>query len=157
MRVRLNKILEPILIAILGLMVLSVCWQVTSRYVMQDPSSYTEELSRFLLIWLAMLGAAYAAGQRLHLAINLIPDRLSNATRIKLLKIQNVLILFFAGAVFCLGGGRLVYITYYLDQSSPALGLPLFWVYLILPVSGMVIILYQLADLFTINELPDDH
>jgi hypothetical protein len=49
-----------------------VSWQVGSRYLFEAPSTMTEEITRLLLVWLAMLGAAYTLGQRRHLAINLI-------------------------------------------------------------------------------------
>ena len=56
--------------------------------------------------------------------------------------------------LFCLfamvvGGLRLVYITYVLDQFSPALGLPLALVYLVIPVSGLLIIYYKISDILT--------
>jgi TRAP-type C4-dicarboxylate transport system permease small subunit len=53
------------------MMVLNVAWQVLTRFVLQNPSSYTEELARYLLIWLGLLGAGYCVGQRSHLAIDI--------------------------------------------------------------------------------------
>ena len=47
------------------------------------------------------------------------------------------------------GGLRLVYITYLLDQYSPALGLPLALVYLVIPISGLLIIYYKITDMMT--------
>ncbi|MGJ8675406.1 MAG: TRAP transporter small permease, partial [Pseudoalteromonas sp.] len=56
----LNHLIERILIMAMVAIVAVVCWQVFSRFIMRSPSSYTEELARFLLIWIGVLGAAYA-------------------------------------------------------------------------------------------------
>ena len=62
MQNKLNRILEIILIALLGIMVLNVSWQVFSRYVLANPSSFTDELARYLMIWLGVMGTAYVSG-----------------------------------------------------------------------------------------------
>src|SRR5690606_14056564 len=92
----LNKLLGSFLVILMALMVLSVLWQVASRYIAQSPSAFTEELSRYLLIWLGVLGAAYASGQREHLAIDLLSSRLNKSKQIRLNIFINLLIVFFA-------------------------------------------------------------
>jgi len=64
----LDRILEPVLVMLLFALVVTVLWQVFSRYVLQAPSTATDEIARFLLMWTALLGAAWAVGQRAHLA-----------------------------------------------------------------------------------------
>lgn len=54
----LNKVIEALLAVIFGLLVIDVVWQVVSRYVVGQSSSFTEEFARFSLIWLTVLGAA---------------------------------------------------------------------------------------------------
>jgi TRAP-type C4-dicarboxylate transport system permease small subunit len=44
------------------------------------------------------------------------------------------------------GGGRLVYITYKLEQNSPSLQIPLAIVYAIIPISGLLILFYKLTQ-----------
>lgn len=150
MKSRIDKILEPVLISLLTIMLLSVLWQVFSRYLLKEPSSFTEELARFMLIWIGTLGAAYAAGLKLHLAITLFPSKLSEDGQKKLQLLLNALVIIFAVTVFCIGGSRLVYITQVLGQKSPALGLPLFYVYSIIPISGLLIIAYKAIEIFEI-------
>ena len=58
MRKALDIILERILIMLMVLMVFDVVWQVASRYLIGIPSTFTDELAGFLLIWLGLLGAA---------------------------------------------------------------------------------------------------
>ena len=89
---RLNTILEKILVVILGVMVINVSWQVFSRYVLANPSSFTDELARYLMIWLGVMGTAYVSGKKLHVAIDILPDKLSPKRQVKLKKIINLII-----------------------------------------------------------------
>lgn len=143
LRKRIDKALETILAILMGWMILNVLWQVFSRYVLGEPSSFTEELARYLLIWIGLLGAAYASGKGLHLAMTLFHDKLSSKSRIKLDIFLESLIIFFAFAFLIVGGIRLVYLTFYLGQISAALNMPLGIVYLIIPVSGVFFIFYS--------------
>ena len=67
----LNKILETVLGLLVAVMVLGCLWQVFTRFVLNNPSKYTEELLRYLLIWTTMLGVPYAYGKDRHLSINI--------------------------------------------------------------------------------------
>ncbi len=143
----LDKIVAGALIILMALMVINVTWQVMSRYIFQNPSSYTDELSRYMLIWLGMLGAAYVAGQDQHLAIDILPRKLSGIPKTRLMIVINALVLFFALAVMVLGGSNLVYITYLLQQKSATLQVPLAFVYTIIPISGLLVIYYQIFSI----------
>jgi len=144
---KLDKIVAWMLIVLMGFMVLNVSWQVLSRYVVQNPSSFTDELSRYMLIWLGMLGAAYVAGQNQHLAIDILPNKLSRKPKMKLLILINALVLLFALFAMVLGGSNLVYITYILEQKSATLQIPLAYIYTIIPISGLLVIYYQIFQI----------
>lgn len=128
-------------------MVLNVLWQVASRFLLGAPSSFTDELARYLLIWIGILGAAYVSGQNLHVAIDVLPKRFSEKTQRKLKLIVTWFIILFCLCAFVIGGTRLVYIVYVLDQHSPALQVPLALVYLVIPISGVLIIYYKISDI----------
>ena len=147
MKAKLDKILGTILVILMTVMVIAVLWQVFSRYVMQSPSSVTEELARYLLIWIGILGAAYASGQQEHLSINLLEEKLDKARRKKLKIFINLLIIFFGFTVLIIGGGNLVYVNYLLEQSSAALEIPLYIVYLVVPISGILVIVYKVNEI----------
>lgn len=147
MRNKINKILGSFLVVLLALMVLSVLWQIFSRYLMNSPSSFTEELARYLFIWIGILGAAYASGQQTHLAIDILPPKLNPVNRIRLRIFINVLIILFSLTVLVIGGGNLVYVNDLLGQSSAALGVPLSWVYSIVPMSGLLVIYYKVHEI----------
>ncbi|MCH7403546.1 TRAP transporter small permease [Belliella kenyensis] len=148
MKIFTDKIMSSALIMLMGLMVLNVTWQVLSRYLLQSPSSFTDELSRYMLIWLGMLGAAYVAGQNQHLAIDIVLRRLEGQAKARLQLLINVLIIFFALIAMVFGGSNLVYITMMLGQKSATLQIPLAIVYGIIPFSGLLVIYYQLVFIF---------
>lgn len=144
---RLNTILKKILVVILGVMVINVSWQVFSRYVLANPSSFTDELARYLMIWLGVMGTAYVSGKKLHVAIDILPDKLSPKRQVKLKKIINLIIILFATLIFIVGGSNLVYLSYILGQKSAALQIPLYVVYLCIPLSGLCIVFFKMCDL----------
>ena len=139
-KLKLDKVVSGLLVILMALMVFNVTWQVLSRYVVQNPSSFTDELSRYMLIWLGMLGAAYVAGQNQHIAIDLLPNRLIGKSKMKLMILINVIVLFFAFSVMVMGGINLVYITFILGQKSATMQIPLSYIYTILPISGLLVI-----------------
>lgn len=145
---KFNKFLEHFLAFLMAVMLISVSWQVISRYLLGDASSFTDELARYLLIWIGLLGAAYASGQRMHLAIDILPSKLNNRNRYRLSIFLNLLIIFFAITTMVIGGSRLVYITYTLGQTSAAMQIPLAYVYTIIPISGLLIVYYKIRDIF---------
>ncbi len=139
--------LEVVLITLMVIIVIVVCWQVFSRFILEFPSSYTDELSRFLLIWITMLGASYASGRNSHLAIDILQGKLKGKSRGKLQILIQLFILIFSISVLVVGGSYLVWITFSLRQISAALGLPMGWVYISIPVSGILVSFFSLNSI----------
>ena len=144
---KLNRVLEFILIIVLGVMVLNVSWQVFSRYVLANPNSFTDELARYLMIWLGVMGTAYVSGKRLHVSIDFFPSQLNLSLQKTMEKIIISIIILATFLIFIFGGSRLVFLTYILGQKSAALQIPLYIVYLCIPLSGACIIFYKFCDL----------
>lgn len=149
---KLDNVIATMLVILMALMVLNVTWQVTSRYVFQNPSSFTDELSRYMLIWVGMLGAAFVAGKNEHLAIDIILTSLREKTQKRMLVFVSLLVMAFALTVMVIGGSNLVYITFILDQKSAALQIPLAYVYGIIPFSGILVCYYQVVTIVNLNE-----
>ena len=148
-RDKLNRVLEVILIMLLGVMVLNVSWQVFSRYVLANPSSFTDELARYLMIWLGVLGTAYVSGKRLHVAIDILHSQLSLSSQKTMQKVIFSIVILATFLIFIIGGSRLVYLSYLLGQKSAALQIPLYLVYVCVPLSGACIIFYKINDLIS--------
>lgn len=142
----LNRAIEFLLVLIFSLLVLDVLWQVFGRYVLNQSFSFTEEFARFALIWLTILGAAYLNGRQEHLSMDYWLNKLGPEARSKRLKVIELMMLVFALIVMVIGGGNLVYTTLRLGQTSAAMGLPLGFVYAIVPVSGLLIIFFSIYN-----------
>lgn len=141
---RIDNILSKILVIIMSILVVNVIWQVLSRYVLASPSSFTDELAGFLLIWTGVLGAAYVAGQKGHLAIDLLIQKSSLETKAFLERIIHTCIGLFALFIMVIGGGWLTITRFTFDVNSAALQIPLGYVYMIMPVSGLLILYYSI-------------
>ncbi len=154
---QIDKYLGYLLAAIMGLMVLDVVWGVIMRYLFNSPSSFTDELARYFLIWVGLLGAALAAGKQMHLAIDLLPKKLEPEGRKRLNIIIEIIIFLFALSILVIGGARLVYITLTLGQASPSLGIPLGYIYIVLPLSGLLIMYYSVINIvLALKETPEN-
>lgn len=150
-KVKVDNVIKWFLIVIMATMTINVLWQVFTRFVLQSPSSYTEELARYMLIWLGILGASYVAGQKMHLAIDLLSLKLKGKSKSYLEIFIQSLIFLFSLFVMVIGGFNLVQITLSLNQISAALQVPLGYVYAIVPVSGLIMMFY--SSIFIIDEM----
>lgn len=148
---KINRFMEIFLVLIFALLVLDVLWQVFSRYVLNTSFSWTEELARFSLIWLSILGAAYLNGRREHLSMDYLYGKFSNATKKKVLILIEIFIFIFALVVMFIGGANLVYTTLHLDQLSGTLRIPLGYIYAILPFSGFLIMFFSIYHISKIS------
>ncbi|WP_111978557.1 TRAP transporter small permease [Algibacillus agarilyticus] len=126
------------LVLLMVLIVFTVLWQVFSRYVLQAPSSTSEEVSRFLLIWLGLLGATYCYQNDSHLSLDILDQKLTGKPKAKLKLFVHTIILIFAVIVLVIGGASLVYTTLVPVQTSAVLGVKMAYVYSIVPIAGVI-------------------
>lgn len=150
LKLKIDFVLKWVLVFIMAAMTINVLWQVFSRFILQDPSSITEELARYMLIWIGIIGAAYVAGQKMHLAIDLLSTKLSGSKKSYLEIFIQLSVFVFSFSVMLIGGIRLVQITLSLNQISAALQIPLGYVYSVLPLSGLLMMFY--SAVFIIDE-----
>ncbi len=141
---KLDQFIQVLIAVLMGLMVINVTWQVFSRYVLGDPSSFTDELSRYSMIWLGLAGSAYVSGKNGHLAIDILPEKLKGKKLLYLQFFIHAIVIFFGAVIMVWGGGNLVYITQILQQKSATLQIPLSWVYGIVPLSGLLVVYYHI-------------
>ncbi|MGB5720039.1 MAG: TRAP transporter small permease [Woeseiaceae bacterium] len=151
----LDKVLAVSLATLMVAMVVSVTWQVLSRYLFVVPAAWTEELARFLLIWIGMLGAAFAYRGGSHLGLDILPAKLQGKSKIRLSRFTHLICMMFSAAVLVVGGGSLVAMTWELKQYSAAMGLPIALVYAVIPASGIFICLFALLGIFNVKEESD--
>lgn len=149
-KIKIDKVIELVIIGLLVLMVFNVSWQVFSRFVLGDPSSWTEELTRYSLIWLGMLGAGYVTGKKMHLAIDYFANKANQSIKLLIEIFVHSVVLLFALTVMVIGGINLVTLTLYLQQISASLQIQLGYVYLALPISGFLMVFYSAENIFEI-------
>ena len=145
-RNKLDKALEWVLIIVFSVLVLDVLWQVMSRYVLKSPSSFTDELAGYLLIWVGLLGAAYVTGKNGHLAIDILIQKASPARKRYLSLIIQFIVALFSLFVLIIGGTWLVYTRFLFNVNSAAMQLPLGYVYMVIPIGGLLILYYSLYN-----------
>ena len=141
----LNKVLEMAMVALMAIMVLGCCWQVITRFILNNPSKYTEEFLRYALIWLTMLGMPYAYGQEKHISINLM-TKTFQTKNLLLTKIAIEVLVCILSVVVLIMGGMMVTMNS-VGQISPAMQLPMPIYYACLPISGVLMCFYCIARL----------
>ncbi len=157
--------LGRVLVALVGVMALTVGWQVSSRLLARlclaldwpvfiQPSRWTEELAGFQLSWVALLGAAWALRQGAHPGLDLVYRQLRPRLRRGADALGAALVALFAIVVLVYGGCRLVLMTRELDQLTAALGWPMAVVYSVVPVAGILLALFAMETLLTVLRAP---
>jgi TRAP-type C4-dicarboxylate transport system permease small subunit len=153
------------LVALLGVMTLTVGWQVFSRLVARlclaldwpvlvQPSRWTEELAGFQLSWVALLGAAWVLRRGEHPGLDLLYEKLPPGLRRGADVLGSLLVALFALVVLVYGGLRLVQMTHELGQRTAALGWPMSAVYSVVPVAGLLVALFATEALIGALQAP---
>jgi len=147
----LDRLLDTGLWVAMLSMTLTVIWQVFTRFVLRDPSSWTEELAIFLLIWIGLLGSAVALRRKAHLGIDVVVNRLPQKWGHIAAVFAFCCIILFSMSVLFYGGIKMVAVVLMNNQLSPALGIRMGYIYLALPISGFFLTIYAVE--FIILEL----
>jgi len=143
----LDRSLEVLVMVVVAVLVVDVLWQVFTRFILKNPSTWTEELAVFMLIWVSLLGAAVALNRGAHLGIDYFVSKLSGRKRLYTEAFVFLCISLFSLCVMTLGGIDLVASTLRLQQVSPALRVKVGYVYLAIPISGFFLVLYSVIGL----------
>lgn len=152
----LARSLEYLLILAMAILVVNVIWGVLARMlvtagILERQSNWTEELARFLMIWVGLLGACLAFEKKAHLGVDYFVGKFHPSAQ-KILQLGTLLVvLLFAIGVLCIGGWELVARTLASKQETPALGIQKGWVYLAVPISGVftaIFTLVQMVDVY---------
>jgi TRAP-type C4-dicarboxylate transport system permease small subunit len=142
----LSRLLQYLLTTVFGILVFVVLWGVASRYLVGDQASWSEELARLLMVWLALLGAALVCREDRHLGLDVVvrswPEEVQRIGRL----VVYCLIFGFAGLIMAWGGWELVSQRFASGQKLPALGISKAWFYLALPVSGILTSLFMVES-----------
>jgi len=143
-------LLKQVLVGAFALLVLDVLWGVASRYILGHQSRWTEELALFLLIWVSMLGAAVVYEEKAHLGVDYFVGKLDAPAQRWAGLMVDFIVMLFSLLVLVYGGWVLVVETLKAGQVSTALGMPMGYVYMAVPISGVFFVLFGLGHIAAI-------
>lgn len=141
----IDKAVEWFSIALVIVMVLLVLWQIIARYLLNNPSSFSEALTRYLFVWLVLITSTYAFGSRDHMYISALNDRLRGKTRTVVNILIEILTILFAACVMVFGGSIITRMQMVSLDSS--LHIPMGVVYAVIPVCGVITVFYCICNI----------
>lgn len=144
----LDKLLAGLCIALFTALVLVVTWQVFTRQVIGDPSTWTSTTAQYLFVWLSLFGAAYVFSERGHIAVDFLARKTGARAQKAVGFFTMLVVLAFAMLVLVWGGMRGVGLTW--GQNVSGLPVNVGQMYLALPVSGVLITYYALHHFYKI-------
>ncbi|WP_163851285.1 TRAP transporter small permease [Pseudooceanicola aestuarii] len=142
----IGAILRPVIFAGMIALVGVITLQIVSRVVFTSVA-WTEEVARFLLIWITFLGATLAFQQGRHIAVSMLRDRLPPAPRRIVTGAGCLVVIAFLVTLAVIGWQ---YSNMQSFQKSPSLRLSMTWVYLVMPFSALVMTVLSVIDLINL-------
>lgn len=145
----LRNVLTKLLNVLAGVsfiaMVVLTCWQVFTRYVLQNPSSWSEELVSYLFAWASLLGASLVTGERGHMNIPILVEKM-NPPMQKALGIFGELVAFaFSLIILVYGGVQITQLA--MGQMTSSLGVAVGVFYVVMPLCGVLNMIYTVLNI----------
>jgi TRAP-type C4-dicarboxylate transport system permease small subunit len=140
----LSLLPEGVGIALMAALAVLLFLQVLLRYFFNAPLAWSDDIIRIMFVWVSLLGAAIAWKRRAHLHIAIIGERLPHRWRRLLPLLASVVAAAVSAALMVQGW---IGTQQNMRQLLPITGIPVGWLYLALPVSAALILLYSLQHL----------
>lgn len=137
-----NRLVEATVFVMLAIMVIVISAAVFWRYVLNDSLSWSEELGRYLLVWISFLGASIGTYQAAHISITVVTDRLPPRLRWWTQLTTDLMIVAFLSAILY---QSIKILPVMAVRIAPTLGLRMSVVYIVLPLSSAVMLLHMVA------------
>ena len=140
-----NKAVEVFAVVLIAVMVLLVVWQIVARYLLHQPSSFSEALTTYMFVWLVVVTATYAFGSRDHMCISFLNDKLRGMAHTVVNILIELITIVFAALVMTYGGAVIARMN--LVQVDAALHIPTGVIYSVIPICGVIIIFYCICNI----------
>ncbi len=141
----MNTAIKFICIALFAFMVLIGTYQILVRYIFNSPSTVSEELLTYSFTWMSLFAASYVFGKRDHMRMGFVADKLS-PDKLKVLNIiLEVITSAFSAIVMVYGGISITKLS--MTQKTASLGIPMGYIYLVIPISGILIVIYSVLNI----------
>jgi len=147
-----NRVARFVLIVAGAIMAVVIVLQVFFRFFVKIPLPWSEELARYLMIWIGMMGASLALSEGRHIGVTVMMERLRGRVR-QVLMIGATLAVFWFLWIVVREGGQVAWINY--TQLSPAMMIPMLAPYAAIPVGGVFMLVQVVRKLLLI--LRDPH
>ncbi len=144
----LNFILNFLAGLSLAVMVILTCYQVFTRYILQNPSAWSEELVSYLFGWMALLGASIMTGERGHMNIPVLVDNVGSLGKKCLDIFSEIIALLFSAIILIYGGIKITSLA--MGQLTSSLGIAIGVFYIVLPLSGILNVIYTIINIYDI-------
>lgn len=145
-KTKLVRFLSVILGILFVFMTFLVIYQVVSRYVFNSPLTFTEDLLGYSFVWLTLIGTTILFSNKEHMNIDFIVDKFPKNVRASIDMLIDLLVIVVAIGIFIYGGFKVIQIGGL--QMSPTLNIPLSYVYSILPITGVLLIIICLCNVY---------
>ena len=129
----MNKVIRIVCILLFAFMVIIGTYQILVRYIFNNPSTVSEELLTYSFTWMSLFAAAYVFGKREHMRMGFLADKLNK----KKLTILNAIIEIYGGISIT---------SLSMTQKTASLGIPMGYVYIVIPITGVVIAVYGVLN-----------
>ena len=145
LRKALDKLLSVLAGGSMAVMVILTTYQVITRYIFKAPSTWSEELVGYLFGWSTMFGATIVSGERGHMRIPIIIDRFSPTLRKAFHIFGEVIAFLFSATILVFGGYQVSNLA--MGQQTSSLGVAVGVFYWVMPICGVVILLYSVMNI----------
>lgn len=129
-------------------MVILTCWQVLTRYILQNPSSWSEELVSYLFAWMSLLGASLITSERGHMNIPVIVEKMTETLKKGFAVFAEVVAFVFSAVILLYGGVQITSLA--MGQMTSSLGVAIGVFYIVLPLSGILNMVYTAMNIYDI-------
>ena len=129
-------------------MVILTCWQVFTRYILQNPSTWSEELVGYLFAWMSLLGASLVTCERGHMNIPIVVEQFSLPVQKGLNCLGEIIAFLFSANILVFGGVQITSLA--MGQMTSSLGVPIGIFYVVLPLCGILNMIYTVFNMIDI-------
>ena len=148
LRKALNGVLNVLAGGSMAVMAILTTYQVVARYIFNSPSTWSEELVGYLFGWSTMLGATIVSGERGHMNIPILVDRFQPGMRKAFHILWEVVAFVFSATILVFGGWQVSNLA--MGQQTSSLGVAVGVFYWVMPLCGVVILLYSVLNIIGI-------
>ena len=148
LRTVLTRLLNVLAGASFIVMVVLTCWQVFTRYILSNPSSWSEELVAYMFAWMSLLGASIVTSERGHMNIPILVEMTSPAVQKLLNCLGEIIAFLFSAVILVFGGVQIANLA--MGQMTSSLGVPIGIFYIVLPLCGVLNMIFTALNIIEI-------